>query len=135
MPAQKGQDLLLKIESSTGVFTTVAGLRTKNLSLNSDGIDTTHADSAGQWRELLAGGGVRRASLSAAGIFKDETSDALLRQAFFNGGIKNYQIIIPSFGTLEGAFQIRSLEYRGDYASELTFDIALDSAGQISFTV
>jgi len=94
----------------------------------------TNADSAGRWRELLAGAGMRRAALSGSGVFRDEASDARLRQVFFDGTLETYQIVVPGFGTLEGAFQITSLEYRGDHAGEVTFDMALDSAGPLAFT-
>ena len=55
MTAQKGKDLLLKIDDGTGVFVTIAGLRTQRFALNADTVDMTHAESAGRWRELLAG--------------------------------------------------------------------------------
>ena len=65
MATQKGKDLLLKIDDGTG-FSTVAGLRTKTLAFNAQSVDVTHADSAGRWRELLAGAGVKRASRVAS---------------------------------------------------------------------
>ena len=133
MSAQKGKDLLLKIDDGSGAFVTIAGLRTRRLALNADTVDVTHADSAGRWRELLAGAGVRRASLAGAGIFKDETSDALVREAFFDGLILTWQIVIPGFGTMTAPFQISSLDYRGDHAAEVTFDLALESAGSLTF--
>jgi TP901-1 family phage major tail protein len=133
MTAQKGKDLLLKIENGAS-FLTVAGLRTRQLRFNSETVDITHSESAGRWRELLDGAGVRRASVTGAGLFKDEASDILLRQVFFDGLIKNFQIVIPSFGTMSGLFQITALEFAGAYNGELTFDIALESAGLISFT-
>ena len=37
MAAQKGKDLLLKIDDGTGVFVTVAGMRTQRLALNNRG--------------------------------------------------------------------------------------------------
>ena len=100
MAAQKGKDLLLKIDDGTGVFITVAGLRTQRLALNTDAVDITHAESAGRWRELLAGAGVRRASIAGAGIFKDQASDALLRQVFFDGVIRTWRIVVPDFGVI-----------------------------------
>lgn len=133
MAAQKGKDLLLKIDDGSGNFVTVAGLRTRRLALNADAVDTTDAESAGRWRELLAGAGVKRASVSGTGIFKDQASDALLRQTFFDGLLRNWRIVVPDFGVLEGAFQISSLDYRGEHAAEVTFDIALDSAGALTF--
>lgn len=135
MTAQSGRNFLLRIGDGNGGFITVAGLRTRRLALNADTVDVTDAESAGRWRELLGGAGVRRASISATGIFKDRDSDTLLRQTFFDGVIREFQIIIPDFGVLAGAFQISNLDYRGEYAGEITFDISLDSAGVIAFSV
>ena len=78
MVAQKGKDLLLKIDNGTA-YETVAGLRSKRLAFNAETVDVTDAESAGRWRELLGGAGVQRASVSGAGIFKDPGSDALVR--------------------------------------------------------
>ncbi|NTJ41712.1 phage major tail protein, TP901-1 family [Agrobacterium larrymoorei] len=132
MVAQKGKDLLLKIDNA-GVFVTVAGLRTKRLAFNAESVDVTDAESSGRWRELLAGAGVQRAGLTASGIFKDAQSDALVRTAFFGGAIPEWQIVIPDFGTIAGRFQMTALEYSGRHDGEVQFEIALESAGVISF--
>ena len=67
MAAQSGKDMLLKLDQTgSGSFLTVAGLRTRSLSFNAASVDTTDQESAGRWRELLAGGGVKRASGSGA---------------------------------------------------------------------
>ena len=133
MAAQKGKDLLLKIANG-GSFVTVAGLRSKRLAFNSETVDVTDADSAGRWRELMAGAGVQRASLSGAGIFKDAQSDGLIRAGFFSGAIADWQLAIPDFGTVQGPFQITALEYTGNHDGEVTFDVALESAGALSFS-
>ena len=132
MAAQKGKDLLLKIDNG-GSFVTVAGLRTRSLNFNAASVDTTDQESAGRWRELLAGGGVKRASVSGAGVFKDQASDATIRNLFFAGTIRNWQLILPHFGTVEGPFQIVALEFSADHAGEVTFDLALESAGEVNF--
>src|SRR6478735_2621098 len=106
MASQKGKDLLLKAADGAGAFVTVAGLRARQIAFNAETVDVTHAESAGRWRELLAGAGVRRASISGSGIFKDEASDALVRQTFFDGAIRSWQVVVPDFGTIEGAFQL-----------------------------
>jgi TP901-1 family phage major tail protein len=134
MVAQKGKDLLLKIDSEGG-FVTVAGLRSKRIAFNSETVNITDADSAGRWRELLAGSGVQRAAVSGSGIFKDQQSDALIRTKFFAGQIADWQFVVPDFGTVEGAFQITSLEYTRSHDGEVTFEIALESAGAVDFTV
>lgn len=133
MAAQKGKDLLLKIDDGSG-FVTVAGLRSRKIAFNAETVDVTHAESAGRWRELLEGAGVRRASISGRGLFRDAASDALLRETFFNGAIETFQIVIPDFGTIEGLFQMTSLEFAGEHNGEVTFDAALESAGALSFT-
>lgn len=135
MTAQKGRDLLLKIDNDgAGTFVTVAGLRSQSLAFNAESVDITHQESAGAWRELLAGAGVRSASVRGSGIFRDETSDARLRQVFFDGQIVNWEIVVPDFGTIQGPFQVSALELTGTHDGELTFEIALDSAGQLAFT-
>ena len=133
MAAQKGKDLLLKIDDGASGFVTVAGLRTRQLAFNAETVDVTHAESAGRWRELLAGAGVRRAGITGSGVFKDEASDLRLRQAFFDGDARTYQVIVPDFGLIEGPFQITSLEYRGEHDGEVTFEMAFESAGALTF--
>ena len=61
-------------------------------------------------------------------------TDALMRQTFFDGAVKTYQIVIPDFGTVEGAFQITNLEFAGEHNREVTYDVALESAGEQTFT-
>jgi TP901-1 family phage major tail protein len=133
MAAQKGKDLLLKIADGAS-FVTVAGLRANRLSFNAEAVDITHAESAGRWRELLDGAGIKRAALAGRGLFRDAASDALMRQTFFDGAVKIFQILIPDFGTVAGAFQITSLEFAGNHDGEVTFDLALESAGELTFT-
>lgn len=132
MTAQKGKDLLIRVAEGAG-FIAVAGLRARQIAFNAETVDVTNADSAGRWRELLAGAGVRRAAISGSGVFRDEASDERLRRMFFDGSIDIMQVVVPAFGTLEGSFQITSLEYRGDHAGEVVFDMALESAGPLTF--
>ena len=132
MAAQKGKDLLIKIDDGSS-FVTVAGLRTRRLAFNAETVDITHAESAGRWRELLEGAGVKRAGVSGRGLFKDAVTDALMRQTFFDGAVKNYQVVIPDFGTVEGPFQITGLEFAGEHNGEVTYELSLESAGALTF--
>jgi TP901-1 family phage major tail protein len=135
MSAQKGKDLLLKLDSDgTSTFVTVAGLRSRSIALNTSTVDVTHAESAGRWRELLAGAGARAAKIQGAGIFKDAASDALVRQIVFDGLIRAWQVVIPDFGIIQGLFQVTALEFSGRHDAEVAFDLALESAGELSFT-
>ena len=134
MGAQKGKDLLLKLDfDQNAVFETVAGMRSRRIAFNAEAIDITNADSAGRWRELLEGAGVRRAAISGAGIFKDAASDASVRELFFDGAIRSWQIVVPDFGTISGPFQVTGLEYAGEHDGEVSYELALESAGQVAF--
>lgn len=133
MTAQRGRDILLKIEGAAGVFTTVAGLRARTISLNARTVDATDSDSAGRWRELLDGAGVKSAAVAGQGIFRDGASDALIREAFFDQTARNWRLIVPDFGTLEGPFLVAALEYAGEHEGEAAFAISLASAGEIGF--
>jgi len=135
MAAQKGKDLLLKIDGDgTGAFVTVAGLRSRTLAFNAETVDITHAESAGRWRELLGGAGARNARITGAGIFKDTASDESVRAAFFAGAIRAWQVVIPDFGIVAGPFQITSLDISGKHDGEVAFELALESAGELTFT-
>jgi TP901-1 family phage major tail protein len=134
MGAQKGKDLLLKLDfDQNATFETVAGMRSRRIAFNAEAVDITNADSAGRWRELLAGAGVRRASIAGSGIFKDADSDASVRSLFFDGAIRTWQVIVPDFGTISGPFQVTGLEYAGEHDGEVSYEMALESAGQLSF--
>ena len=125
---------MLKLDfDQNSVFETVAGMRSRRIAFNAEAIDITNADSAGRWRELLEGAGVRRAGISGAGIFKDAASDASVRELFFDGAIRTWQVVVPDFGTISGPFQVTGLEYAGEHDGEVSYEMALELAGQLSF--
>lgn len=134
MAVQNGRDLLIKMDlTGAGEFVTIAGLRATRLSFNAETVDVTSLESKGGWREFLGGAGVRNASVSGSGVFRDAASDARARQAFFDGEIPRCQVVIPDFGVVEGPFQITALEYAGSYNGEATYEMSLASAGVLGF--
>lgn len=136
MAGQKGRDVLIKIGDggSPQAFVTIAGIRAKTISLNARAVDGTSAESPDAWRELIAGAGVKSATVSGAGVFKDANSDALMREAFFSQAARDWRLVIPDFGTLDGPFIIEALDYSGDHDGEAAFAITLASAGALSFS-
>lgn len=135
MGAQNGKDLLVKIDmTGDGLFETAAGLRATRISFNAESVDVTSLVSQGGWRELLAGAGVKTASISGSGVFKDQATDERVRQIFFDAETPDFQVIIPDFGTVEGAFQVTAIEYAGSHNGEATYELSLASAGVLNFT-
>ena len=134
MAAQNGKDLLIKIDmTGDGSFQSAAGLRATRISFNAESVDVTSLESAGGWRELLGGAGVKSAAISGSGVFKDAATDERVRQIFFDGVTPDFQVIIPSFGIVQGAFQITSVEYAGSHNGEATYELSLASAGELTF--
>ncbi|TRD19763.1 phage major tail protein, TP901-1 family [Palleronia caenipelagi] len=135
MVAQAGKDVLIKIDlNGGGQFETLAGLRATRISLNAESVDATSLDSPEGWREILGGAGVKSASVTGSGIFKDAATDARARQVFFNADIPDFQLILPDFGIVEGPFQITAIEFAGTHDGEATYEMSLASAGLLQFT-
>lgn len=113
-------------------FTTVAGLRTKGLSINGEMIDVTDSDSEDQQRELLEGGGVLSMTITGAGVFEDDESQTLIEGRVIARSIDNYQVVFDSGRTYEGPFQATVVDYAGEYNGEHTYTVTLESAGKIT---
>lgn len=133
MGAQRGRDILLKISDGASGFVTLAGVRASRIELRSAAVDATGADSPDAWRELLAGAGTKTARVSGRGVFRDAASDTRMRAVFFAGETPDWQLILPDFGILEGAFQITELSWSGAHDGEAEFSVSLESAGALSF--
>ncbi|MGH1356064.1 MAG: phage major tail protein, TP901-1 family [Thalassovita sp.] len=134
MAAQNGKDLLIKVDlTGDGSFETIAGLRATRVSFNAESVDVTSLESQGGWRELLGGAGVKSASISGSGVFKDANTDERARQIFFDGETPDFQVVIPDFGIVEGAFQISGIEYSGSHNGEATYEMSMASAGVLTF--
>ncbi|MEQ1671702.1 MAG: phage major tail protein, TP901-1 family, partial [Hyphomicrobium sp.] len=78
--------------------------------------------------------GAKSARVTGAGVFKDAASDATVRDYMFNGTIRNWQIMVPDFGVIEGPFQVSSLDFSGRHDGEVAFELTLESAGALTFT-
>lgn len=145
MAKQKGRLLLVKIGDGeeTEAFATLCGLTTKTLTINNGNYDVTTADCTtpgGQlWREVQTG--MRSMSVSGNGYFEDSATEELLRAAAFGtaetdtaDAVANFQIIIPDFGTFEGAFHIDSIDFGGEQERGVTYSLSLSSTGYIGWS-
>lgn len=138
MAAQKGRALLLKRGdgASPEVFTTIAGLTTKGIAGANGTLDVTTDDDDGEKR-LLAGKYGLGYTISASGIAKDDATFDAIRTAFIAGTVSNYQVVVPGStanGTWLGSFAITAFEETGETDGALSFNITLESAGDVTFT-
>jgi len=132
MASEKGSAFLLKVGdgAATPAYTTIAGLRTTQLSVNADTVVVTNKGSGG-WRELLSGAGVRSVSLSGAGVFSGTAAEARVKASALAGILDDYQVSFESGERLTGKFLITRLDYAGDFNGERTYTLALESSGAV----
>lgn len=135
MVAQKGRDVLVKLNTTGSTFATIGGARSITLTVANTPVDITNADDAGI-RKLLQGAGVTSVSLKLQGIYVDDTYIGTLRTDALTNNHRNYQIVLPgstSAGTFSGTFMLTSFELAGSYNEAMTDSLTLESAGAISF--
>lgn len=132
MPVEKGSAFLLKVGdgASPPAFTTVAGLRTTQMSVTGQSVDVTTKDSGG-WRDLLAGAGVRSVSVSGAGVFTGSAAEAQIQAGALAGTIAPYQLQFESGAAITGQFLVTRLDYAGDYNGERSYTLSLESSGPV----
>ena len=132
MASEKGSAFLLKVGDGAlpPAWTTLAGLRTTQLAINSDTVVITNKGSGG-WRELLSGAGVRSVSLSGAGVFSGTVAEARVKASALAGTLDDYQVSFESGERLTGKFLITRLDYAGDFNGERTYTLALESSGAV----
>ena len=132
MPAEKGSAFLLKVGdgAATPAYSTIAGLRTTQLSINGDSVVITNKGSGG-WRELLSGAGVRSVSVSGAGVFTGSAAEARIKASALSGVLDDYELSFESGERLRGRFLVTRLDYAGDFNGERSYTLALESSGVV----
>lgn len=133
MAAEKGSAFLLKIGNGEepAIFSTVAGLRTTQMSINGDAVIITNKDSGG-WRELLSGAGVRSVSVSGAGIFLGSAAESRIRGHAMAGTLDIYELSFESGERMQGQFLVSRLDYSGDFNGERNYTLSLESSGAVT---
>lgn len=132
MGAERGSAFLLKVRdgSSGTIYSTVAGLKTTQMSINGDAVAITNKDSGG-WRELLSGAGIRSVSVAASGIFTGSAAELRLRSVALNGSVEDFELSFESGERMRGSFLVTRLEYAGDFNGERNYTLALESSGPV----
>ncbi len=133
MGAQKGSAFLLKVGDGAipPAFSTVAGMRTTQLSVSGEAVNVTTKESGG-WRELLSGAGVRSVSVAGSGIFTGSAAESRVKGNALGGTLDDYELSFEGGERMRGRFLVTRLDYAGDYNGERTYTLALESSGAVS---
>ena len=126
MVANVGRKLTIKRDG-----TVIAGVRTKNFTINNEAIDVTTDDDDG-YRRLLEESGEKQIDITVEGLTKDDN----LIEAAANGTtlIEPYTIELPSGASIEGDFRLNNVEQGAEYNEAITFTAEIHSTGEWTFT-
>ena len=130
--AFSGLDFLLKCGGLDQNPQTLGGMRVTNMVLNNETIDITHKESHGA-RTLLPKAGIQSMTLSASGIFTNSESEQYLKNKAFGRDLGLYSLFFPNGEKLEAEFFVTQYERAGDHNGEETYNVTLESSGQIKF--
>lgn len=137
MPGFTGRKVIFRWGADDSPLAALAGVRTKNLSINNEPVDVTNDDSDG-WRTLLTEAGEKTVNLSLSGIVID---GGLKEEAMADSDaspqadlVRHVTLTYPDGGVIEGDFFLASYTETGEYNGAATFDCELQSTGAVSFT-
>ncbi len=126
----KGAIFLLDVEVTTGVFATVAAMKTTTMTISNETVDVTSKGDL--QRELLENCGIQSVSLKASGCISSADSYKKISYAANTGEILNVKININNGDIFAGAFIISGFETSGEYNKEGLYSITLESADTVS---
>ena len=137
LPARPASQIV-RASLAIGLLVLTPGAFARTITVNSTA-DTAADDGVCTLREAIAAANTNTASGAMTGeCAAGEASPTVDTIAFaippFDGTVKTYQIVIPDFGTVEGALQIASLEFAGEHNGEVSYELSLESAGALTFT-
>ena len=122
----KGAIFLLDVEVTTGVFATVAAMKTTTMTVNNETVDVTSKGDL--QRELLENCGIQSVSIKAQGCISSADSYKKISYAANTGTLLNCKIHSNNGEIFAGAFIISGFETSGEYNKEGLYSITLESA-------
>lgn len=132
MTAKKGYDYVLKQGTASG-GTVIGGLRNTKFVVNNEMVDVTSKSTAG-WRTLLESAGTKSVQITAEGVFNDDAAYDTVMGYAMNGTINTFGLVDGDGNTLEGSFQVSSLESSGAFNEAQMYSITLESSGTPTYT-
>lgn len=135
MPAYSGKLLVIKKNTGTvavPVWTTVAGMQTKNMNISNTLVDITNDESANI--EYLAGAGITDFQVTGEGVWKDDAVNKSLISDALGRVEDQYQVIVPGMGTFQGNMLPETVNTSGTTKAEARWQFTLRATGTITFT-
>jgi TP901-1 family phage major tail protein len=134
MAATRGRLMLLYIGSAVDPTQLLGGLKSTTLTMANQVVDVSTKDTFG-WRELLEDGSLKFFSIACDGIFKNSSSDAIIRGFVFSNTLNPFTFAFPNGDTISGTFQITNYQRKGDVEGVETYSMTLESTGVPTITI
>lgn len=132
--AYKGRSATMQISTNGGsTFTTIAGVRSTNVTMNNNPVDITNVSSGG-FQELLADGGTQSFEISIDGVFVDDSAFTTFQTTADDRTLVWYKFSFGAAGVLTSKFAVRSLQLGAPHDGAQTFSATLSSSGTVTFT-
>jgi TP901-1 family phage major tail protein len=130
MAKMTGMKVKLYIEDATS-GKMLAGQRNATLSRSAETIDATSKDSAGDWKESVAG--FKEFSIDCDGAFvTDDAAYGILETAFVNSENVNVYLELPSGTKYRGNCTITDFSLEFPYDDLTTYSISLQGSGALT---
>jgi len=129
--AFRGRDIKLQVEVAT-VWTTIALMRTRTISISNDGADITTDDDNG-WITLLGDTGLRALTISGGAVFSDAASLEIIQDAALSNAPIDLKIIFPNSKELTGACFVSGFEIAAEHLDAVAATFTLLVTGIPTF--
>lgn len=126
MPASIGRAMTFERDGET-----IAGLRTKNLTINNEPVDITTDDASG-FRTLMEESAERQIDASVEGLLFDD--DLIMQAVQGQALIATATATLPSGATVTGDFRLNNVEVGAEYNDAITISAELHSSGEFDWT-
>lgn len=134
----KGRLLLLKLADGADPegFSNLAGIKTRNLSINNSLADVTVPDRDEPEGIVYSSMvyGIQSVSFSGSGISDDSATSKQLNAACLEQTQINAKVVVPGIGEYAGVILIESMEFSGETEGGAEFSISVKFTGKITFT-
>lgn len=126
MPASIGRAMSFERDGQV-----IAGLRTKNLTINNEPVDITTDDASG-FRTLMEESAERQIDASVEGLLFDD--DLIMQAVQGEALITSATATLPSGATVTGDFRLNNVEVGAEYNDAITISAELHSTGEFTWS-
>lgn len=128
MSAAVGRSVIVKRDG-----TTIAGARTKTITVGDEAIDVTTDDDSGV-RTLLEAGAQKQVDMAIDGLHKASNDDLIKALVNSTSLIVSFEVTLASGAKISGDARLNNYEIGAEYQDAVSFSAELHSSGTITWT-